>query len=79
MVASREDQREAVRTLLQVGGICRRFNLASFSRGGRPLKDYACIRLQLGADPTHASRDGGRTACDIAEEMGLQVGWLGGL
>ncbi|GAX80422.1 hypothetical protein CEUSTIGMA_g7861.t1 [Chlamydomonas eustigma] len=43
MVATREDQREAVRCL-----------------------------LQHGADPGVASKDTGKSACDIAEELGLQ-------
>ena len=44
MVATREDQREAVQAL-----------------------------LQLGADPDLKTRDTNRSACDIAQEMGLQV------
>ena len=44
MVAAREDQREAVKAL-----------------------------LQLGADPGLKSRDSGRSACDVAQEKGLQV------
>jgi hypothetical protein len=44
MAAAREDQREAVKAL-----------------------------LQLGADPGLKSRDSGRSACDVAQEKGLQV------
>jgi ankyrin repeat protein len=43
MLATREDQREAV----------------------------SCL-LQIGANPGLASKDDGKTACDIAEELGLQ-------